>query len=364
MYKVSVIIPVYNMEQYLSVCLDTIIAQTIFSELEIVCINDGSTDASLNILNTYADTHDNFIIIDQENSGVGIARNNGINRATGEFIAFMDPDDYYLENNSLERLYNAAVRNNVLICGGSLSEDHNDGKWIRKTFEGIYQKYTFTEEQLIEYKDYQFDFGFYRFIYNREFLVENDIFFPPYIRFQDPPFFVKAMITAGRFYAIPDYTYCYRYGHQNLIWHEERVCALINGHIDNLKMSAQAGLGELHALTLHRLVNISRDCIAQGLATGSNKVLELLNQAEQAVEPGILPADCSTNSVRQFYFEYCRESQERKAELEEMKAKCERLQRDLKRAQEQKHKLEQSTTYKVGSKILYFPKKIRKIIKK
>lgn len=310
MKKVSVIIPIYNMEKYLSKCLDSVVSQSFYNSLEIVCINDGSSDSSLQILQEYAAHHNNLIIINQNNSGVGIARNNGIQHATGEFIAFMDPDDYYLEPDTLELLYSSAIKHNVMICGGSLSEDHNNGKWIRKEFEGIYKKYTFSEEKLIAYSDYQFDFGFYRFIYNRKFLIQNNIYFPPLIRFQDPPFFVKAMITAKQFYAIPNYTYCYRYGHQNIIWHEERICALIKGHIENLKLSSSAGLGELHALTLHRLVNISKDCIIQGFLNNSHKVIHLLEEAERCINTDILPSDSSIRSVHQFYFNYFKKAEE------------------------------------------------------
>lgn len=371
MYKVTVVIPIFNMEKYLSNCLDTIVEQTIFQELEVVCVNDGSKDSSLNILKSYENQYNNFIIINQENTGVGIARNNGIKKATGEFIAFMDPDDYYLMNNTLEILYSRAVEHNVFICGGSLSEDHNNGKWIRKEFEGIYQKYTFTEEKKISYQDYQFDFGFYRFIYNREFLLENDIFFPPYIRFQDPPFFVKAMIKAGEFYAVPDYTYCYRYGHQNLVWNEKRICALIKGHIDDLKMSSEAELGQLHELTLHRLVNISRDVIAKGLAQESAAVLELLEEAESHVNREILPKDSTVVSVKQFFYEYCKETQNSKKKVSDLEEECKqleneraKLQKEVKKLKKRIDDLEKSTTYKVGDKLLFLPKKIKKMIKK
>ena len=363
MYKVSVIVPIYNMQQYLRVCLETVVKQTIFEDVEVVCINDGSQDSSLNILNEYAQEYSNIVVIDQENAGVGIARNNGIKKATGEFIAFMDPDDYYLEENTLELLYSKAIENKVLICGGSLSEDHNDGRWIRKEFEGIYKKYTFTEEKKIAYRDYQFDFGFYRFIYNREFLLENNIFFPPYIRFQDPPFFVAAMIKAKEFFAVPNYTYCYRYGHQNLVWNEKRVCDLMKGHIDDLRMSSEAGLGELHELTLHRLINISRDCIAQGLAQESTAVLELLEEAESCVNVDILPKEAQVSTVKSFFFEYCKDAQTNKENVVDLQRQCEKLNKEreqlekkIKSLEKRVNDLENSNSYKVGSKILFLTK--------
>ena len=91
--KISVIIPVYNTEQYLKRCLDSIKENT-YQYLEIICINDGSTDNSLEILEQYQKDDSRFIIIDQKNSGVSKARNNGLEKATGDYIAFIDSDDW------------------------------------------------------------------------------------------------------------------------------------------------------------------------------------------------------------------------------------------------------------------------------
>ena len=93
MIKVSVIIPVYNTEKYLRNCLNSIITQTLI-EIEIICINDGSTDSSLEILREYAQRDDRFVLISQTNKGQSFARNKGIDVARGEYIAFVDSDDY------------------------------------------------------------------------------------------------------------------------------------------------------------------------------------------------------------------------------------------------------------------------------
>ncbi len=92
MPKVSIIVPVYNVEKYLSTCLDSLINQTL-KDIEIICINDGSTDNSLNILNEYAQKDTRIIVINKENSGPGSCRNLGIEKATGEYIQFVDSDD-------------------------------------------------------------------------------------------------------------------------------------------------------------------------------------------------------------------------------------------------------------------------------
>ncbi|MCL2684165.1 MAG: glycosyltransferase, partial [Synergistaceae bacterium] len=117
MPKISVIIPVYNVMQYLRECLDSVIAQTI-KDIEIICVNDGSTDDSYVILQEYEAKDNRIRIFNQENKGAGPARNKAISNATGEYVAFMDPDDSYPDTDILETLYNKAVQNRADICGG------------------------------------------------------------------------------------------------------------------------------------------------------------------------------------------------------------------------------------------------------
>lgn len=107
----------------------------------------------------------------------------------------------------------------------------------------------------VNFSDYQYDYGFYRFIYRRKFLIENNIFFPNYRRYQDPPFMLRAFASAGRFYAIPDVTYCYRIGATAMDWDVSKVVDLLCGIEDELKFSAERGYEKVHALSYHRLCN-------------------------------------------------------------------------------------------------------------
>ena len=102
MVKISVVIPVYNVEKYLEQCLDSVIAQS-FEDIEVICVNDGSTDSSLEILKRYANNDSRIKIISQKNKGAGAARNVGIENAAGEYVYFMDSDDY-LNADAFERL--------------------------------------------------------------------------------------------------------------------------------------------------------------------------------------------------------------------------------------------------------------------
>ncbi len=112
--KVSIIIPVYNVEKYLKECLNSVVNQTL-KEIEIICVDDGSTDNSLSILEEYAKKDNRINLLKQENSGAGAARNKGLDSARGEYIYFLDSDDF-LELNAIEILYNQIAKNQADIC--------------------------------------------------------------------------------------------------------------------------------------------------------------------------------------------------------------------------------------------------------
>ena len=106
---VSIIIPVYNVSKYLRDCLDSVINQS-FQNIEIICINDGSTDDSLEILKEYSSKDNRIIIIDKKNAGVSAARNDGIEKSSGEYLFCIDSDDY-IDNDFIEVFYNNAKKN-------------------------------------------------------------------------------------------------------------------------------------------------------------------------------------------------------------------------------------------------------------
>ena len=126
MPKISVIVPVYNVEQYLPKCLDSIINQT-FKDIEIICINDGSTDNSGKILEQYAQKDDRIKVLTQENQGQAVARNKGLDIAKGEYIYFVDSDDF-IHPQTLEIMYSVAEKTKCPIVAteniNQLSKNH------------------------------------------------------------------------------------------------------------------------------------------------------------------------------------------------------------------------------------------------
>ena len=129
--KISIIIPVYNAEKYLGACLDSILNQT-FDDFEIVCVNDGSNDESVNILEEYNTKSSKVKLINKENGGVISARIAGFKEACGEYIGWVDADDF-IENNMLEVMYISALNNDadVVYCNYNFfpNEVVNKTKW-------------------------------------------------------------------------------------------------------------------------------------------------------------------------------------------------------------------------------------------
>lgn len=125
--KISVIVPIYNVEEYLEECLDSVIAQT-FSDWEMILVDDGSTDSSGEIAEKYAQQYDNVFVIHQVNGGLSAARNTGLDIAKGEYIYFLDSDDYILDN-TLQIAYETAEKNSaelVIFNGIDFYKDKED----------------------------------------------------------------------------------------------------------------------------------------------------------------------------------------------------------------------------------------------
>lgn len=339
---VSVIIPVYNMELYLKQCLDSVCSQTL-KDIEILCINDGSKDRSGQILEEYAKRDKRIIVFQQNNSGVAASRNLGIKEARGKYVVFMDPDDWYPENDILEVLYQNAIKNNALICGGEFS-DYNDatGQYGYDFLERYYG-YVFKKEGFIDYKDYQFDFGYQRFIFQRKMLLENRLKFPLLLRFQDPPFLVNAMITAEKFFAIKKVTYCYRYGHRGNIWTNKKVEDLLEGLYLDLNLAIDNNLKKLESLTITRLNEEFVGVIRDSLLRGNWNVFEKLNQIYQ------ISSDVQKKQIRKIQLE---ESLQITIQSNmDLQSKNNELETEI-------LNLRRSKTFKIGQLLIFIPQKI------
>ena len=209
--KVSVVAPVYNTENYLKECLDSLINQTL-PDIEIICINDGSKDSSLEILEEYSKNDSRIKIINQENQGVSVARNRGIKEAKGEYLTFVDSDDW-LNLNALEIFYNTAQKRNTDVLIFSFyswysSEDIRKDLRLTEFSKKAENGTTF----LNSYKDIFYSpMGTWGKLYRTSLIKENNISFPLNIQCgEDRSPYVKACICAKNISVIDEPFYYYR----------------------------------------------------------------------------------------------------------------------------------------------------------
>ncbi len=196
--KVSIIVPVYNAEKYLKDALDSLVNQTL-KDIEIICVNDGSTDNSLEILKSYAQKDERVKIISQANRGQSSARNAGLKIAKGEYIGFLDADDW-VERFAFEDLYSNATNTDISICAITSHskgiKNTKDPYLSAEIFPKSFEQKTFTAEDC---KDFLFRISVtpVNKIYKREFLKQNNIIFKEGVIFEDNIFFLETFIHAN-----------------------------------------------------------------------------------------------------------------------------------------------------------------------
>lgn len=212
MVKISVIVPIYNAEKSLSTCLDSLINQTM-SDIEVICVNDASTDNSLSILRNYASRDSRIKIFDRQHEGVAIARNIGIQNAIGEYIGFVDSDDY-IDLNYFETLYETAINNNADIAVASIlkhKKNYNryNVKYLdQQSAESIQDKITLCGDNK------KFFFYAWNKIYKADLIKNNDIRFSEGQIYEDVMFAIKALYYSNKVVSTPNTEYHY-VGHKN-----------------------------------------------------------------------------------------------------------------------------------------------------
>lgn len=200
--KVSVIIPVYNVEKYLRQCLDSVVNQTL-KEIEIICIDDGSTDSSLEILKEYAEKDPRFTILTQENLYSGIARNAGLSIAKGEYLWFIDSDDF-IELNAIELINNNNKDNDIILIGYRNITDNK----IKENLSHCYLDYKIEKD--IRKNAFKAQATIWCKIYKRDFILKQNIRFDNFKVCNDVYFAYYSMIVAQDITSIPQCLYNYR----------------------------------------------------------------------------------------------------------------------------------------------------------
>jgi len=202
---VSVVVPVYNMEKYLRKCLDSIINQSL-RELEIICVNDGSTDGSMDILNEYKSKDSRIIVIDKPNGGLSSARNIGIANAHTEFIGFVDSDDW-VEKDTFKNALESMNFNDIVCFGTNVTGDsrldhrEDDNEYYRIKFNG--------DQILTDEMRLKTDVAVWNKLFRLKIIKENKIQFPEGLLYEDYSFYWRYILVSEKAFFIEDKYYNY-----------------------------------------------------------------------------------------------------------------------------------------------------------
>ncbi|GAB1401869.1 hypothetical protein MASR1M68_07800 [Elusimicrobiota bacterium] len=207
--KISVIIPVYNGERYIKQCLDSLINQT-FQDFEIICINDGSTDNSLGLLQQYSNEDKRIKIINRQNAGPAEARNKGIDIATGDYLSILDCDDFF-DLDMFESLYNHAIKydTDITLCGARTFDDKTKVfKNINNIkFELLPDKEVFSARDVAKHI-FQLDINWcWDKLYKASFVKQNNFLFQR-TKVHDDTFFATYSLTKSERISVLDKILC------------------------------------------------------------------------------------------------------------------------------------------------------------
>lgn len=211
--NVSVVIPVYNAQSTLEQCLDSVLRQAVC--LEAICVDDGSTDQSLDIMRRFAQQDARVKVLTQKNQYAGVARNRGMAAAKGKYLAFLDADDYFLSG-VLGRLYTLAESHELdLVKGGFLSVNQENGR-ISRSPEGVNGSiHPWERRRLLRFAQRPWQLLYvadvpWNGLYRRAFLERNNIQFNHLICVNDHSFYIHCLIHAERMMVTNEPVTCYR----------------------------------------------------------------------------------------------------------------------------------------------------------
>lgn len=366
MAKVSIIVPTYNVEMYLDECLESLQRQTL-KDIEIICVNDGSKDNSLEIIKKYAENDPRFVIIDKENGGYGKAMNVGLDKATGEYIGIVEPDDF-VPLYMYEDLYNVAKENDLDLLKADFyrftrSEENGNMNLVYNHLDRTAQWYNKVFDPSQNPETLRFIMNTWSGIYRREFLEKFHIRHneTPGASFQDNGFYFQTFIYAQRGMILDKPYYMNRRDNPNSSVNNREKVYCTNIEYDYIKdilmkdpeiwnrFKYMYSLKKLHnyKFTLGRIGDEFKKEYIQRISREFKRARDNGELKEKVFMP--MEWENLMFMIKDpdgYYMKYYLQSQKERV-LE-------------KRVKE----LENSTTWHVGKIVMYIPIKIKKMIKK
>ena len=373
MPKVSIIIRTYNVEAYLKECMESVIRQTL-KDIEIICINDGSTDGSLQILKEYADKDSRIVLVDKENEGYGVGMNIGLDKATGEYIGIVEPDDF-VPLNMYEDLYNTAKENDLDFVKADFYRFTRNSE--NGNMELIYNHLDSTGENYNQVinpyeKPYitKFIMNTWSGIYRREYIEKYHIRHntTPGASFQDNGFFWQTFIYAKRCMFIDKPYYMNRRDNPNSSVNNKQKVYCMNVEYDFIRdIFMQKGNEELwerfkyyynykryfsYTFTIGRISDEFKREYVERISKEMKRAVELEEIDMNVFTPrtqerfGLLVKDPEGYYQKYALFEGTSEA-----------ARVRKLEKEL-------SEVRKSTTFKVGKALMLLPRSIKRGFKK
>lgn len=259
--------PVFNGENYLNNSFKSLFNQTL-KDIELICVDDGSTDNSLQKLYELKEKYGLVKIYTQKNQGSGKARNYGMDKATGEYIAFLDADDIFVDKDALEKMYDFGKKHDANMVGGNLKRVSEDGT-LEDNFnykEGNYAY--FSKFEIIKPEEYGIPWAFYKNIFKTEFLNKYSIRFPDLKRGQDPVLLAEVLTKIDNIPVVPVDLYGYNYaaggGANSKVNDYTKKLDFIKHYKETFKILEEAGFDDLsnrykEKLEIHLRLNRNRN---------------------------------------------------------------------------------------------------------
>lgn len=308
-FDVSVVVPVYNTERYLASCIDSILGQT-KSKLQLILVDDGSTDGSAAIGKKYAKRHPNVTYVYKENSGVAATRNLGASLASGEYLTFVDSDDL-LDPHMFERLYTLAKHFDAQIatCGMAHFNNLSYRKYPSPLFDNVFKGTDIQAGNLEELPLQIFNTSCCNKLFLRSFYLKENLRFPEGVVYEDLPFSIFALEKATRIAATPEKLYFYRVrtGDETSITQQrhdvENLRARLNASrvvLDYLAKTSSVSLQQLYQnrsiehdlkLAFRSIPDTAKECLPDAVAA-------IASYVDDCIDADVLAASSSLAKIK------------------------------------------------------------------
>ena len=208
--KISVVVPVYNVENYLEECLNSIINQ-IYKNLEIILVNDGSTDNSYNICNEYAKKDTRIVVINKKNGGLSSARNAGIKKATGDYVVFIDSDDFWCDDKVAQKIVERIVTSNCEVVLFGFKYYYESRKQLKSYFnyDNLTEEFNCNDLKSIVKNNLYISSACVKVI-KRDILIKYNMFFKEGVTSEDIEWSAKLLLNVSNISIILEDLYIYR----------------------------------------------------------------------------------------------------------------------------------------------------------